>query len=223
MAKAQSATALFDAELAHHPPKARWREWMGRVEAAIFASAEPVPREKLAMLVGRECRLDDLLAAIRDELKNRPYELVFIAGGWQHRTRPRFMDAIRAASKLREPGPPELSKTEGLVLTAVAYLQPVTRARLSEILGRDISRDTMARLKRLKLIGGGPRSPQPGAPLTYVTTGEFLAVFGLGTLRDLPNIEQVEDMSLPNRVSDDLSEFLMPITLGADEELLQDD
>jgi segregation and condensation protein B len=223
MAKAASSSTIFDAELAHLPPETRWREWMGRVEAAIFASTEPVPREKLALLVGRQCRLDELLEAIRDELKTRPYDLVFVAGGWQHRTRPRFMEAIRAASKLREPAPPELSKTEGLVLMAVAYLQPVTRARLSEILGRDISRDIIARLKRLKLIDAGPRAPQPGAPLTYVTTGEFLAVFGLGTLRDLPNLEQVEEISLPNKAFGDLSEFLMPISLGVDEELVQEE
>lgn len=223
MAKAASSSPTFDAELAHLPPEARWREWMGRVEAAIFASAEPVPREKLALLVGRDCRLDDLLDAVRDELKSRPYDLVFVARGWQHRTRPGFMDAIRAASKLREPPPPELTKTEGLVLIAVAYLQPVTRARLSEILGRDISRDTIACLKRFKLIDAGPRSPQPGAPLTYVTTKQFLSLFGLGTLRDLPNIEQVEEMSLPNKAFGDLSEFLTPLAPGLDGEVIQED
>ena len=55
-------TALpLDAELADLPPDLRWREWMGRVEAAIFASAAPVPREALARLVGASCVLDDLI------------------------------------------------------------------------------------------------------------------------------------------------------------------
>ncbi len=59
-------TALpLDAELADLPPDLRWREWMGRVEAAIFASAAPVPREALARLVGASCVLDDLIADIR--------------------------------------------------------------------------------------------------------------------------------------------------------------
>jgi segregation and condensation protein B len=187
------APAVFDAELADLPPDLRWREWMGRVEAAIFASTEPVPREALAVLVGRACVLDELIADIQDELKARPYELVFVAGGWQHRTRPRFTAAIRAAAKLRDPAAPDLSRTETLALTAVAYAQPVTRAALSEMLGREISRDTMARLKRLGLVGAGPRLAQPGAPLTYVTTSGFLSAFGLKTLRDLPEIEEMQE------------------------------
>jgi segregation and condensation protein B len=187
---------LFDAELVDLPETMRWREWMGRVEAAIFASAEPVPREALSPLVGQTCVLDDLIADIQDELKARPYELMFVAGGWQHRTRPRFAEAIRAASALPEPGPPDLSKTEIMVLTVVGYFQPVTRASISEMLGKEISRDTIARLKRLSLIGAGPRVAQPGAPLTYVTTPTFLSVFGLGTLRDLPEIEAIQEAGL---------------------------
>jgi segregation and condensation protein B len=192
---------LFDAELADLPPEARWREWMGRVEAAVFASAEPAPREALARLVGRACVLDDLIADIRHELKGRPYDLVFVAGGFHHRTRPRFADAVRAAAAL--PGRGEasgagsapgqaLTQLEMLVLAAIAYRQPVTRAALCEALGRDVSRDILARLKRIGLVGGGPRAPFPGAPLTYVTTPLFLSVFGLASLRDLPEIEGIQ-------------------------------
>ena len=96
-AKKREQDALFDRELADVPGGARWREWMGRVEAAIFAARDPVPREALAKLVGQSCKLDDLIADIRDELRARPYDLVFVAGGYQLRTKPRFADAIRAA------------------------------------------------------------------------------------------------------------------------------
>jgi segregation and condensation protein B len=192
--KKLAEAGLLDAELADLPQEIRWREWMGRVEAAVFASAEPVPREALARLVGKDCVLDDLIADIRDELKGRPYELVFVAGGFQHRTRPRFIDAIRAAAKIPERNEaPDLTKLEALVLAAIAYRQPITRATLSEALGRDVSRDVLARLKRIGLIGGGPRAPAPGAPLTYVTTPFFLSAFGLGTLRDLPEIEGIQE------------------------------
>src|SRR5208337_4348297 len=88
---------LFDRELADLPPDLRWREWMGRIEAAIFAARDPVPREVLALLVGESCVLDELIADIQFELASRPYELAFVAGGWRHRTRTRFADAIRAA------------------------------------------------------------------------------------------------------------------------------
>jgi hypothetical protein len=57
--KGQSEQAtLLDTELEHLPPDLRWREWMGRVEAVIFASAEPVTRETLARVVGRHCNLE---------------------------------------------------------------------------------------------------------------------------------------------------------------------
>lgn len=194
----------FDAALAGLPPELRRREWMGRVEAAIFASPVPVSREKLALLVGPECRLDALIEDIRDELHARPYDLVSVAGGWQHRTRPRFAAAIRAIHASGRSAALDLTPTESLVATAIACLQPATRARLSDILGREVSRDTVARLKKLGLVAAGPRAPLPGAPSTYVTTRYFLSVFGLASLRDLPDIEALVDAGfLQNAAWDD--------------------
>jgi segregation and condensation protein B len=169
---------------------------MGRVEAAIFASPTPVPRETLARLVGRTCVLDDLIADIRDELKPRPYDLVFVAGGYQHRSKARFTDAIRAVLGVGDPGPSPLSKAESLALSAIAYFHQVTRADLSRLLGKEISRDIIARLKRLDLIGAGPRLAAPGAPLSYVTTPTFLSVVGFASLRDLPEIEAMQEAGL---------------------------
>lgn len=194
---------MFDPKLGELPREARWREWMGRVEAVIFASPTPVARETLAALVGPECRLDELIADIQDELRARPYELVAVAGGWQHRTKARYSDAIRSTrAGGDDAGAPTLTPTENLVVTAIAYLQPVTRLELSRLIGKEVSRDVIARLKRLDLVGAGPRAPQIGAPLTYVTTRGFLSVFGLGSLRDLPDIEALEDAGLLERGAD---------------------
>ena len=79
------------------PPEARWREWMNRVEATIFAASEPVARETLARIVGRTCSIDLLIDDIREELRGRPYDLIAVAGGWKHLTRPAYADAIRSA------------------------------------------------------------------------------------------------------------------------------
>ncbi|MFH6783027.1 MULTISPECIES: hypothetical protein [Methylobacterium] len=54
----------------------------------------------------------------------------------------------------------------------------------------------IARLKRLDLLSVGPRSLEPGAPLTYVTTPVFLAWFSVASLRDLPDIEALEEAGL---------------------------
>jgi chromosome segregation and condensation protein ScpB len=170
------------------------------VEAAIFASPTPAPREALARLVGKNCNLDDLLADIRDELRPRPYELVHVAGGWQLRTKPRYADAIRALDNgAKDAGPPELTPTEILAVTTIAYLQPATRAELSRLVGKEVSRDIIGRLKSLDLIAAGPRAPEAGAPYAYVTTRKFLEVFGLASLRELPDIESLEDAGLLQR------------------------
>ena len=82
------------------------------------------------------------------------------------------------------------------MLTAVAYFQPVTRAGVADILCRAISRDVIAALRGADLIATGPRSPQPGAPHTYVTTPAFLTLWGLASLGDLPDLDRLEDAGL---------------------------
>jgi len=188
----------IDTELTHLPPDLRWREWMSRVEAVIFASAEPVSRETLARVVGRDCSIDLLIDDLREDLRGRPYELVAVAGGWLHRTKPAYADIIRASGAPTEP-PADLSPYEATVLMAIGYFQPVTRGELSKIFGKEVSRDTIAALRHAAFLASGPRSPTPGAPYTYVTAPAFLSAFGFDTLRDLPDIEMLEDAGLLSR------------------------
>ena len=195
----QKADILLDRELEDLPPELRWREWMLRVEAVIFASAEPVSREILARVVGRDCSIDLLIDDIRDELRDRPYDIVSVAGGWQHRTRLVYGAAIRASSTQTRQAAAALSDHEAAVMMAVGYFQPVTRAELTKIFGKEVSRDTMATLRNAGFLASGPRSPTPGAPYTYVTTRQFLSAFGFDTLRDLPDIEMLEDAGLLSR------------------------
>ena len=187
---------LFDRELDHLPPEVRWREWMNRVEAVIFAASDPVSRETLARIVGKSCSIDLIIDDIREELRGRPYDLVAVAGGWKHLTRPSYGDAIRTAIGTKEPMI-DLSQSEMLVLMCIAYFQPITRAELSSFFGKEISRDLIGRL-HARLIGTGPRSPRRGAPYTYVTTEQFLVAFDLESLQDLPDREQMEDAGVIN-------------------------
>jgi segregation and condensation protein B len=136
----------FDRALSDLPAPMRWREYMMRVEAVIFAASQPVSRETLSAVIGSDCNLDLLIADIRDELRSRPYELVDVAGGFQHRTRHAYAKVIRASGAVATPAV-DLTVLEKLVLTAVAYFQPVTRSGLGDILGRNISRDVVAALR----------------------------------------------------------------------------
>ena len=198
--KANDASeCLFDRELEELPQELRWRKWMLRVEAVIFASAEPVTREVLARVVGKDCSVDLLIDDLAEELRNRPYELVSVAGGWQHRSRSAYAPAIRASAAPTRSPAAVLSELESMVLMAIAYFQPVTRSELSKIFGKEVSRDLIGSLRGAGFISSGPRSPTPGAPYTYVTTKHFLSAFGMETLRDLPDMEALEDAGLLSR------------------------
>jgi segregation and condensation protein B len=220
----RSADRLFDRELDHLPPEARWREWMHRVEATIFAASEPVGHETLARIVGKSCSIDLLIDDIREELRGRPYDLVAVAGGWKHLTRPAYADAIRAAVGTQKAT--DLTQFEVQVLMCIAYFQPITRGELSSFFGKEVSRDLIGHLRGAVLIASGPRSPTPGAPYTYVTTKEFLLEFGLDTLRDLPDFEALEDAGLLSKeklLAGDIPAGLVAGGEGDGEETVEDD
>jgi segregation and condensation protein B len=179
---------VFDRELEDLPQDLRWLEWMGRIEAVLFASATPVNREDLARVVGQGVSVEMLMEDIHAELVGRPYDLMEVAGGWMFRTKTQFADAIKAAADL---GDQSLAFTEMEmgVLCAIAYHQPIDRAGLKDIFGKEVSRDLLARLRYKDLIASGPRAPRAGAPHTFVTTATFLTTFDLQSLRDLPELE----------------------------------
>lgn len=191
----QAENLQFDPDLGDMPDEARWREWMNRIEAVLFAAPRPVDRSALRRVVGRGASIDLLIDDIRADLVGKPYDIASVAGGWQFRTRPAYAMAIEA-STARPERRLELTQTEMMVLVSIAYHQPVTRAGVSEILGREVSRDIIAQLRDKEMISAGPRSPSPGAPFTYVTTKQFLVHFDLETLRDLPDIEALHDAGL---------------------------
>ena len=185
----------LDRELAALDPALRWREWMRRIEAVLFASATPVTRADLARVVGEEASVDLLVEDLKADLDGRAFELAEVAGGWMLRTRPAYAGAIRAAADIGAQRL-DLKDFETAVLAAIAYHQPITRDGLAEIFGREIGRDLIGRLHATGMIATGPRAPRRGAPYTFVTTETFLRVFDLGSLRDLPDREQLMDAGI---------------------------
>lgn len=203
---------IFDAELVDMPADMRWREWMNRIEAVLFAAPTPVEREALARIVGRDASIDLLIDDIREGLRGKPYDVVIIAGGWAFRTRTAYADAIATSAAVPD-RVVDLTQNEAMVLVSIAYHQPVTRAGVSEILGREVSRDVIGALRDKNMITAGPRSPTAGAPFTYVTTRGFLEHFGLDTLRGLPDLDAMEDAGLVSRGGN--SSLDLPVLLSA--------
>ena len=182
----------LDRELEELPADLRWREWLRRIEAVLFASASPVPREDLVRVVGQGVSVDLLIDDLAADLEGRSFEVAKVSGGWILRTRPAFAAAIRTAADVGDQDL-DLREYDVAVLAAIAYHQPITRDGLKDIFGKDISRDLIGRLHARGLIGTGPRSPRRGAPYTYVTTEKFLIAFDLESLQDLPDREQLVD------------------------------
>lgn len=185
----------LDRELADLPPELRWRAWMLRIEAVLFASAAPVAREDLARVVGQGASVDLLIEDLAADLEGRAFEVAKVAGGWIFRTRATYAPAIRAAADLSEQLL-DLAEFDVAVLAAIAYHQPISRDGLKDIFGKEISRDLIGRLSERGLIGTGPREPRRGAPYTFVTTEGFLLAFGLESLHDLPDREQMADAGI---------------------------
>jgi chromosome segregation and condensation protein ScpB len=103
----------------------------------------------------KSCSIDLLIDDIREELRSRPYDLVAVAGGWKHLTRPAYADAIRSAfgTAVGDSGRAvDLTQSDVLVLMCIGYFQPITRAELSSFFGKEISRDLIGHLRGAKLI-----------------------------------------------------------------------
>ena len=155
----------LDRELADLPQELRWREWMRRIEAVLFASSSPVPSDDLAGVVGQGVSVELLIEDLIADLEGRSFEVAKVAGGWMMRTRPVYAPAIKAAADVDDQDL-DLRDYDVAVLAAIAYHQPITRDGLKDIFGKEISRDLIGRLHAQDLIGTGPRSPRRGAPYT---------------------------------------------------------
>ncbi len=185
----------LDRDLADLPPDLRWREWLRRIEAVLFASANPVARDHLVRVVGQGASVDLLIEDLAADLEGRPYEVAQVGAGWMLRTRAAYAPAIRVAADVGAQAL-NLSEHDLAVLAAIAFHQPISRDGLKDIFGKEISRDLIGSLAERDLIGTGPREPRRGAPYTFVTTETFLAAFGMQSLRDLPDPEQLDDAGL---------------------------
>jgi segregation and condensation protein B len=163
---------------------------MLRVEAAIFASAKPVPREALVRVVGQDCRFDDLIGDLIHELRGRPYDLTLVAGGYALRTKTRFAPAIRAAHPGRAGGC-------GWGAHQDRDLRPHRDCLFAAgDAGGDFQAGGPGDQPRRDRLPQAPwpdrRRDQPGAPFAYVTTRKFLEAFGFASLRDLPDLERLK-------------------------------
>lgn len=125
--------------------------------------------------------------------------LIEIASGFQFVTNARYADQLRHALGMKRRD--TLSKGMLETLSIVAYKQPIVMAEVDELRGVS-SRVMVANLMKRNLLKPVGRKNVPGRPLAYGTTDEFLRLFGLNKLSDLPKLSEIKEFSLDSELSD---------------------
>ncbi len=153
-----------------------------------------------------------------------------IADGYEFRTRSEAAPWLRVLTQVK---PQKLSTSAIESLSIIAYRQPLTRTEVESIRGVD-SGAMMKSLVEKRLIKAIGRKEEAGRSILYATTKEFLELFGLQDLNELPPLSEFEEMvkrqseagSLSNFNISDLmieSENIMDSELeSADKDVLED-
>jgi len=165
------------------------------LECLIFVSMEPVRLEELESIIDGVSKkeIEQAMEELVNEFNslNRGLYIARVAGGLQFRTREDFAPWIRNYLKSK---PQKLTKPALETLAIIAYKQPVTRTEIESIRGVDSGGVLKTLLERrlVKIMG---RLEVPGRPLVYGTTREFLELFGLKDIKDLPTLKDYEDLA----------------------------
>ena len=169
------------------------RDIEGAIEGILFVSGEPVRISRIAAVLGLgEADIEQAAGRLRDAYSfgRRGIRLVMLGDSLQLCSSPEFADYIRLALEVRKP--PQLSQPALEVLAVAAYFQPVTRAYIEQVRGVD-SAYTVGMLIDRGLIEPCGHLSAPGRPRLYRTTHVFLRTFGLQSLKELPELPEVED------------------------------
>jgi segregation and condensation protein B len=182
------------------------------VEALLFSAQKPLSIREIATAIKSADAEDELspnqfarvsaaeVAGALEQLKveyieqERGFQLNEKAEGWQLATDPKYAQWVRQL--FPAPKPARLSAPALETLAIIAYRQAITRADVEAVRGVNIDGVLQTLMERglVKIAG---RAEIPGRPLLYETTQFFLDHFGLRTLDELPNVEELRTRHLP--------------------------
>jgi segregation and condensation protein B len=182
------------------------------IEALLFSAQKPLSIREIATVIRGAGAEDELspnqfarvseaeVAGALEQLKveyieqERAFQLNEKAEGWQLATDPKYAPWVRQL--FPAPKPARLSAPALETLAIIAYRQPITRADVEAVRGVNIDGVLQTLMERglVKIAG---RAEIPGRPLLYETTQFFLDHFGLRTLDELPNAEELRKRYLP--------------------------
>ncbi len=161
-------------------------ELLGRIEAILFASGEPMALERVAQVLGVRTYSVEESVDVLQEKYNTPQSgihLLRLENTAQFCTNPAYITPVREALDLKRNVP--LSQAALEVLAVIAYNQPVTKAFVEQVRGVDCS-GVIGSLVQKGLLEERGRLELPGRPLLYGTTENFLRCFQLSSIEELP-------------------------------------
>lgn len=171
------------------------------IEALIFASEKPLPKNELVELINSALgfiedratteQVDAALSAIREkyEAEFYPFEVVESGGGYQFLTKKEFHKTI--AQLNGDKFLKKLSVASLETLSIIAYKQPVTKSEIEIIRGVNCDYAVQKLLEKDLISIVGRNENSPGKPLIYATSRSFMDYFGINTPDDLPKIKEV--------------------------------
>jgi len=162
------------------------------VEALLFAAEEPLEIATIQAHLPGGLHAADLLEVLGRDYAGRGVRLERHGSRFAFRTAPDVAPYLaREQQQTRR-----LSRAAIETLAVIAYHQPVTRAELEEIRGVSVSKGTLDLLLETGWVRPKGRRESPGRPVTWITTPAFLDHFDLGSLDDLPRIEELVQAGL---------------------------
>lgn len=172
------------------------------LEALLFVSPEPLSVERCVSAVGQVSKAEvrEALTLLEHEYVQRggALQLVQVAGGYRIVTKPQFASWIRRLEKVKAQA--KLSRSAVEALAIIAYRQPVVRGELEKIRGVETSGviRTLLERKLVRIVG---RKDEPGRPIMYGTTKQFLEHFGLRDLSELPPLREFKELGEGDQAS----------------------
>ncbi len=180
------------------------------IEAILFACGREVERKEL--MAALELSEEDLLAIIESmqqdyEAQNRGIEIIKVQDAFQLTTKKDFYEYIYPIFDKRSK--PNLSNAALETLSIIAYNPKITRAEIESIRGVN-SDGTMYKLLEYNLIENVGKADLPGKPSMYSVTKDFLRMFGITSLEELPELPKYKLDENRQIVIDDILEAPMP-------------
>ncbi|KQM22114.1 SMC-Scp complex subunit ScpB [Novosphingobium sp. Leaf2] len=173
------------------------------VEATVFAAHEPLTPAQIGVHLGlgdKAGAVDRALADLQAHYGARGVHLVERGGRWHFETAADLAHLLRREKEdVRR-----LSRAATEVLAIVAYHEPVSRAEIEAIRGVQTAKGTLDVLMEAGWVRVAGRREVPGRPVIYATTPVFLDHFGLGSLKELPGLDELRAAGLLDPVDDDL-------------------